>query len=77
MTLLELSREYEASADLLRRRLSFLRRSLSTARDPEELWHLRRRMQELSPILTEMNDLADLAAHYYDRGYWRSEKYTI
>ncbi len=77
VTLVELSREYEASAALLRRRLRYLRRSLSTARDPEEIWHLRRRISELSPILTEMNELADLTAHYYDRGYWRSEKYTL
>ncbi len=77
MTLPELSREYEASAELLRRRLRLLRRSLGTARDPEEVWHLRRRITELSPMLTEMNELADLTAHYYDRGYWRSEKYTL
>ncbi len=77
MTLMELSREYEASAVLLRQRLSLLRKSLNTARDPEELWHLRRRISELSPLLTEMNELAELTAHYYDRGYWRNEKYTL
>ena len=25
----------------------------------------------------QMNELADLTAHYYDRGYWRNEKYTV
>ena len=28
-------------------------------------------------LLTQMNELADLTAHYYDRGYWRDEKYTV
>ena len=26
---------------------------------------------------TQMNDLADLTEHYYDKGYWRSKKYTL
>ena len=45
--------------------------------DPEELWRLRHRMAVLTPILTQLNELAELTAHYYERGYWRSEKYTV
>ncbi len=77
MALAELSRDYEAAAVPLRRRLQELRLSLSKTRDPEEIWHLKRRIKELTPLLTEMNELADLTAHYYDRGYWRNEKYTL
>ncbi len=77
MTMLELSRSYEASAQLLRDRLYLLRRTLKHTKDPEEIWHLKRRIAELVPLLTEMNDLAELTARYYDRGYWRSEKYTV
>ena len=77
MTLAELSAGYEASAVLLRARLAQLRRLADKAEDAEELWHLKRRMAELSPILTQMNELAELTAHYYDRGYYRSEKYTV
>lgn len=77
MTLYEMSLEYEASAALLRRRLSLLRTTLRQAQDPEAAWHLRRRIQELTPLLTQMNELAELTAHYYDRGYFRSEKYTL
>ena len=77
MTLTELSRSYEESAALLRTRLAFLRKALATSRDPEEIWHLKRRIAELTPLLTQMNELADLTAHYYDRGYWRNEKYTV
>ena len=77
MTLREMSREYEKSAALLRARLRQLRQELAVAEDPEDIWHLKRRIAELTPMLTQMNELADLTAHYYERGYWRSEKYTV
>lgn len=77
MTLLEISQDYEASAALLRQRLKELRQMMKTEKDPEKLWHIRRRIVALTPLLTEMNELADLTAHYYDRGYWRNEKYTL
>ena len=77
MTMKELSQSYEEAALLLKNRLCYLRQVLAVSRDPEEIWHLKRRIAELTPILTQMNELADLTAHYYDRGYWRSEKYTV
>ena len=77
MTLAELSRCYEEAAVPLRTRLRELRTALAIAEDPEEVWHLKRRIAELTPILTQMNELAELTAHYYDRGYYRSEKYTV
>ena len=77
MTLAQLSEAYEAAAVPLRARLRELRYQLADAEDPEEIWHLKRRIAELTPMLTQMNELADLTAHYYDRGYYRSEKYTL
>ena len=77
MTLLEMSREYRASAALLRDRLRQLRQQLAQTEDSEEIWHLKRRILELTPMLTQMNELAELTAHYYERGYYRSEKYTL
>ena len=77
MTLAELSLCYEEAAVPLRNRLKELRDALKETEDPEEIWHLKRRIAELSPILTQMNELAELTAHYYDRGYWRNEKYTV
>ena len=77
MTLAELSADYEAAAVPLRARLRELRRLLAEAEDPEEIWHIQRRIAELTPMLTQMNELAELTAHYYDRGYWRNEKYTL
>ena len=77
MTLAELSRCYEEAAVPLRNRLRELRQMLANAEDPEEIWHIKRRIAELTPMLTQMNELAELTAHYYDRGYHRSEKYTL
>ena len=77
MKLAELSEYYEASAQLLRIRLAQLRKAVQNTDDPEEKWHLQRRIAELTPILTQMNELAELTAHYYDKGFWRNEKYTL
>lgn len=77
MTLAELSESYEESARLLRDRLSQLRLALKTAEDPEEKWQLQHRMARLTPMLSEMTELAELTARYYERGFWRSEKYTV
>ena len=77
MTLAEIADGYREAAVPLRKRLRQLRQSLKTAEDPEEIFHLKRRIAELTPMLTQMNELAELTAHYYDRGYYRSEKYTL
>ena len=77
MTLAELSKDYEYAAQLLRKRLKFLRQELAKAEDPEEVWHLKRRIAELTPMLTQMNELAELTGHYYERGYYRNAKYTL
>ena len=77
MTLAEISKDYEYSAQLLRKRLKFLRQELAKAEDPEEIWHLKRRIAELTPMLTQMNELAELTRRYYERGYYRNAKYTL
>ena len=77
MTLAQLSPGYEESARLLQQRMKELRKAIRATDDPEEKWHLQRRIAELTPILTQMNELAELTAHYYDRGFWRNAKYTV
>lgn len=77
MTLQEMSKEYAASAELIRQRLRTLRRELENQEDPEQIFLLKRRIIALSPMLTQMNELAELTAHYYDKGYYRDERYTI
>ncbi len=77
MALADLSPEYTQSARLLQQRMKQLRQALRETRDPEEKWHLERRLAQLTPMLTQMRELADLTAHYYEKGYWRNEKYTL
>ena len=77
MTLAQIGGQYRASAEPLRRRLKELRAALKTAQDPEEIWHLKRRIAELTPMLTQCNALAALCEGYYERGYYRDEKYTL
>jgi hypothetical protein len=50
---------------------------LAQSEDPEERFWIQRRILALTPMLTEMNELAELTAHYYDRGYYRNDKYTL
>ena len=77
MTLGELSDDYAAAAELVRTRLAVLRSQLRRERDPARRLALRRRIHALEPMLTEMNALKKLTAHYYDRGYPRDENYTL
>ena len=77
MTLAQIAQGYRDAAVPLRRRLRELRQALKTAGDPEEIFHLKRRIAELTPMLTECNALAQLCERYYERGYYRDEKYTL
>lgn len=76
MSLENLSAEYQHSAQLIKNRLAELRAELKKTTDPAEVWNLKRRIRELTPMLTEMNDLAELTARYYEKGYFRNEKYS-
>lgn len=38
---------------------------------------LRRRIAALTVALTQLNELTELLEHYYERGYYRSEKYRV
>ena len=77
MTLLEMSKDYEAAAVPLRNRLRQLRQMLANTDDPDQIWQIKRRIAELTPMLTQMNELAELTARYYERGYYRNDKYTV
>ena len=77
MTLKEMSKCYQEAAIPLRQRLKLLRQMLAAAEDPEEVWRIKRRIAELTPLLTQMNELAELTERYYERGYYRNEKYTL
>lgn len=77
MTLREMSGQYRAAAIPLRNRLRELRILLKQTKDPEQIWHIKRRIAELTPMLTQVNELAELTERYYERGYYRNEKYTL
>ena len=47
---------------------------------PDELSEraaLRHEIALLSGIMTQCRELAELTAHYYERGFYRDEKYTL
>ena len=76
MTLEELSETYREAAKPLRERLKQLRMELVTETNPQIAFCLKTRIAQTTPILTQLSELAELREHYYERGYWRSEKYT-
>ncbi len=77
MTLKEISQGYRDAAVPLRRRLRELRTMLKETDDPEQIWRIKRRIAELTPMLTQMNELAELTERYYERGYYRGDSYTL
>ena len=77
MKLCELAAGYLETAALLRNRLRQLRQALRTEEDPQKRASLRHSMAQLGTILTQCYELAELTAHYYERGYRRNEKYTL
>ena len=77
MTLRELSGEYRAAAQPIRARLRELRLEMKTERDAERMFWLKRRTAVLTEMLRQMNELAELTEHYYERGYYRNEKYRL
>lgn len=77
MTLREIADEYRRSQEPIRERLRLLRKQEKTERDPQKLFWIRRRKQMLSTMLQELRDLTELTERYYERGYYRNEKYRL
>ena len=77
MTLSELSIEYAGNAAAIHGRIVELRAQEQATEDPDDLFHLRRRVEELMPLWREARELAALTTHYYDRSYHKNEKYTL
>ena len=77
MTLAELSGDYVYAAKLLRERLREIRFQIKHTTDPEQLFRLGRRKAVLTQMLTQTYELAELTAHYYERDFYRNEKYCL
>lgn len=77
MSLQALSGSYREAARLLQARLRLLRVQLRQEQDPDRLCRLRRQRQVYNEAYQQCRELAELTEHYYERSYWRSEKYTL
>lgn len=77
MTLLEMSAAYRSNAAVIHGRIAELREQEKNLSDPEEIFHLQRRITELLPLWREARELADVTAHYYDRSCRKNEKYAL
>ena len=77
MRLCELSEGYRLAAVPLRKKLRLLRLELKQADEPSERAVLRHEIALLSGIMAQCCELAELTAHYYERGFYRDEKYTL
>ena len=76
MTLYQMSYVYREDALRFRMRITVLREQARTAEGEDKL-RLKRRILELQQLLRQSRELADLTRHYYERGYYRNEKYTL
>lgn len=77
MTLLEMSVVYQSSAAAIHGRIVELRKEEKRLTDPDQLFHIRRRIAELTPLWREARELSSVTAHYYDRSYHKHEGYTL
>lgn len=77
MTLRELSNGYRTAAQPIRQRLRELRQREKVATDEHERFWISRRKLVLGQMLQQLNELAELTGHYYERSYWRDEKYRL
>lgn len=80
----ELAKEYKRSLGLLNNRTMELtkQREFLSARvlDPEKdsrIIELNDRLKPLKEMQRELREVTKEVEHYYDRGHWRSEKYTF
>ena len=76
MTLYQMSFVYREDALRFRMRITVLREQARTAEGEDKL-RLKRRILELQQLQRQSRELAELTRHYYERGYYRNEKYTL
>lgn len=76
MTLLEIAEEYRLQEERIRCRILELRRELKRCPRQQRL-SLTRRINDLTALRRETRELATLLEHYYERGYYKSGKYSL
>ena len=77
MTLYQMSFVYREDAVRFRMRITALRQKARAAATKEEAQQLSRRIADLQLLARQSRELAELTQHYYERGYYCDERYTL
>ena len=77
MTLYQMSFVYREDAVRFRMRITALRQKARAAATKEEAQQLSRRIADLQQLARQSRELAELTQHYYERGYYCDERYTL
>lgn len=77
MRLCDLAPGYQAAAERLQRHARAARQELRCCDDPQRRADLRCEIHALGRMIAQCHELAELTAHYYERNYYRDEKYTL
>ena len=77
MTLYQMSFVYREDAVRFRMRITALRQKARAARTKEEAQKISRRIADLQMLARQSRELAELTQHYYERGYYCDERYTL
>jgi hypothetical protein len=80
----ELAKGYKKSLEVLNNRISKLEKlkafRIRRTKDPEkdpDIIELNIRLRPLKMMLNDLRAVTREVEHYYDKGWWRSEKYTL
>lgn len=77
MTLYQMSFVYREDAVRFRMRITALRQKARAAATKEEAQQISRRIADLQLLARQSRELAELTQHYYERGYYCDERYTL
>lgn len=77
MTLYQMSFVYREDAVRFRMRITALRQKARAAATKEEAQQITRRIADLQLLARQSRELAELTQHYYERGYYCDERYTL
>ena len=77
MTLAEIAQGYRESELAVSARREELKQRLADCTDSVDRMHLETRIACLGTTLRELRKVRELCERYYEKGYWRDEKYTF
>ena len=77
MTLTEMAVEYRLNCALLKERMGQLKRAMQAEANPLEAQLLQRRIADLTALYREGREIALHMERYYDRRYYKNEKFTF